>query len=310
MGRGLFPFVSIDESRLGPVHAYGFCLALALISWDWLVMRRAARYGLDKRDFRALTLWILGLGGVFGVGIDWLFYRPTDLVADKPAFVLQGISITGGFVGAIVGGFVWRNVRVRFEGFRPSIERRATPVALMPYSEVIVSTWPIAFTFGRHGCALVHDHPGVFATPGSLGARFAVAWPYHAGDGVRYSFGPFHATWGSLLRYDLGLLECLYLALLTVAFAATYRVRVRPWTYTAAGCLLYASARFFLDFLRPNAGVAGGEPRHFGLTFAQWWSIAVFVGGLWFARKAITSTGSPIPEEAPAPAAPEREREA
>ncbi|MBL8608627.1 MAG: prolipoprotein diacylglyceryl transferase [Myxococcales bacterium] len=298
----MFPFVSIDESKLGPIHAYGLCLALALLSWDWLVMKRAAQFGLEKRDFRALTLWILVLGGLFGVGIDWLFYRPDVVAQAKPAFVLQGISITGGFVGAVTGGFVWRYLKITREGLRLRFERRAEPVALMPYSEVIVSTWPIAFTFGRLGCALVHDHPGVFATPGSLGAKLAVAWPLHAGDGVTYSFGPLHATYGSLLRYDLGLLECLYLAIITVAFAVTYKRRLRPWTYTAAGCLLYGGARFFLDFLRPGPSVSGGEPRHLGLTFAQWWSIAVVVAGLVFARRAWRSTGSPIPDRSPAAA--------
>jgi hypothetical protein len=45
----VLPFVFLDESKLGPFHAFGLCIALGFFVWDWAVMRLAARRGLDLR---------------------------------------------------------------------------------------------------------------------------------------------------------------------------------------------------------------------------------------------------------------------
>jgi phosphatidylglycerol:prolipoprotein diacylglycerol transferase len=298
----MLPFVFLDESKLGPFHPFGLMIAFGFFAWDAVVMRRAVRYGLDRRDFRALTLWLCGMGTFMAWAVDAVFYHPEG-AGPSSLLSFQGFSNTGGFIGAVLGAAIWKYVRVWREGLRPRFERRAEPMRLMLVSEVIVSTWPIAFFFGRLGCALVHDHPGVAARPGTLGALFAVAWPIDANDGHHHVLGPLHVVWGSTLRYDLGVLECLYLGLVALAFAATFRLRFRPWTYTAAGCLLYAPVRFSLDFLRLADTASGGDARHLGLTFAQWWAVAVFSLGLLFAWLSRRSEGL-LPPAAPAPAAP------
>ena len=49
---------------------------------------------------------------------------------------------------------------------------------------------------------------------------------------------------------------------------------MRLGTYTIVGSLVYGPIRFLLDFLRPEDGPTG-DLRHGGLTFAQYFCIAI-----------------------------------
>jgi len=145
---------------------------------------------------------------------------------------------------------------------------------------VIVATWTAAFALGRVGCSLIHDHVGKAATPGTIGSLFAIGFPRSAEDGIHRAFGPIHVITGaSDLRYDLGLLELLVLAPLAIGFAFTWKKEVAMGTYTIVASLVYGPIRFVLDFLRAEDGVTG-EARQGGLTFAQYWSLAVIALGI------------------------------
>ena len=39
---------------------------------------------------------------------------------------------------------------------------------ILPFADLILSVFPVAWVFGRSGCSVVHDHPGMKAEPGSL----------------------------------------------------------------------------------------------------------------------------------------------
>lgn len=276
----MLPFVFLDASRLGPFHPYGLCVALGFFAWDWAVMRQAKRRGLDLADFRALTIWVLALGAVFAWMVDAVFYRHAH-AATTTLTSMQGFSSTGGLCGATLGSLFWRRVRIARDGQRRwTVTLRKTPEPLLPVAEVIVSTWPIAFAFGRLGCTLVHDHPGITVPQGTLASIFAVAWPRGPEDGIDHAFGPLHVvTGGSDARFDLGLVETFVLTAIALGFAATWRRRVRPGTYTIVGTLTYGPIRFALDFLRLPDG-PHGEPRLAGLTFAQYFSLAIIALGI------------------------------
>ena len=85
-----------------------------------------------------------------------------------------------------------------------------------------------------------------------------------------------HAPNGpTILAWNLGLIEFLYLIpvnalLLWFAFRPTKRMPAGFVTVLAG--VLYAPVRFFLDYLRPESS----DPRHLGLTFAQWASLLAF----------------------------------
>jgi len=278
----VIPFVAIDEAKIAPFHPFGVCVAIAFFAWDHVLMKMAVRRGYDRADFRVLTLWLGVLGWAFAWGIDAVFYHPGEPLASRLS--LQGLSSTGGIVGATVGAIVWSRVWIRKEkdGDRERwrISARETSLPLLPISEVIIATWPLAHAIGRVGCALIHDHVGKAAAPGSLGSLFAVGFPRSAEDGIHRIIGPIHViSGGSEVRYDLGLLEVLVLAPLAIGFALSWKKNVAMGTYTIVGTLVYGPLRFVLDFLRAEEGVTA-DARQGGLTFAQYWSLAVIALGV------------------------------
>ncbi len=275
----MLPFVAIDETRIAPFHPFGVCVAIAFFTWDWALMRLAVQRGYDRKDFRVLTIWLGVFGWLFAWGVDALFYHLEQPLSQRLTG-LQGFSSTGAILGATIGGVAWTRILVAKVDGRWKVARRAEPLARLPVSEVILATWPIAFALGRFGCALIHDHIGKAAAPGSLGSLLAVGFPRTAEDGFHRALGPLHLVTGaSDVRYDLGLLELLILAPLAIGFALTWSREVRMGTYTIVAALVYGPLRFLLDFLRPEDGPTG-EERHGGLTFAQYFCLGVTALGI------------------------------
>jgi phosphatidylglycerol:prolipoprotein diacylglycerol transferase len=178
----------------------------------------------------------------------------------------EGLSSFGGFVGAFVGAIAWR-VHYKAE--------------LLPYADIVASSFPVSWTFGRLGCTVAHDHPGVFSD-------FFLA--------VRYPDGG---------RHDLGFYELL----ITVPIAALFLVlrrKPRPWGfYGGVLCAYYAPLRFCLDFLRerPESVAPGlfgtGDVRYLGLTPAQWACLPLFSLGIHLLMR-MRSEGTALPAVPPA----------
>jgi len=292
----MLPFVFLDATKLGPFKAFGLFFMIGLFVSDSLAAWRAKRLGHDERDYRHFRVACL-LGGLFiGHFIDLVFYHPADLIAHpQKLFVFwDGMSSTGGFAGALLGTVVWKYVDVRRDGWKISVAKRKVPGKLLPYADLNCSVAPLPFAIGRMGCAMVHDHPGRLASPGS---PFALAWPLNDADGIHHVFGPLHVvTGGSTARYDLGLIEAGVLLVLAVVFTMLWpwQKRMATGTFTAIACMSYGSIRFFLDMLRMTDGPEA-ELRHFGLTFAQYWSIAVVMLGVALLARALTSRRQDTP---------------
>lgn len=271
----MLPFVFLDETKLGPFHAFGICCALGFFAWDWAFMRQVAKKKLDRADYRVLTVLVLATGTFFAWWIDAVFYHPPGRSVASSLFSFQGFSATGGYLGALVGGLVWQRVFIGKRDGKLRVERRPSPVPLLPVSDLVVSTWALPHALGRLGCSLIHDHPGITVAKGTLASVFTVAWPRGPEDGVHHVLGPLHVvTGGSDARFDLGLLEFFFLAALAIAFMRAWDRPVRTGTFTIVGCVGYGTLRFVLDFLRMADGEAG-DLRHAGLTFAQYWALAV-----------------------------------
>jgi phosphatidylglycerol---prolipoprotein diacylglyceryl transferase len=134
---------------------------------------------------------------------------------------------------------------------------------------VLVQALVIGWVFGRLGCTLVHDHLG---TP----SEFVLA--------VRFPNGP---------RHDLGLYEFLYTVVVLVPAVFVLARRPRPpGTSVAVLALLYAPARFLLEFLR-QTDLPGAKVRHRGLTVAQYGSIVLAGIGIGLAMRIRRRAGSP-----------------
>jgi phosphatidylglycerol:prolipoprotein diacylglycerol transferase len=258
----LIPYLELPELpvlparifRGFPEHAatlkpFGMLVALGAFTGTVAALRQARRLGASDRAVLSFTGWVAVASMIFAHVLDAVFYYPEEVASD-PLLLLRlwdGLSSFGGFVGAFVGAIAWR------------IHYKA---ALLPYADIVASAFPVSWTFGRLGCTVAHDHPGV-------PSDFFLA--------VRYPAGA---------RHDLGFYELLITVPLMLAFLALRR-RPRPWGfYGGVLCTYYAPLRFLLDFLRerPDVQASGllalGDARYLGLTPAQWACFPLFALGV------------------------------
>lgn len=259
----------VDPNKPPSIKPFGVLVALGVYIGSVVAVQHARQRRLDERRMHSFIFWML-VGGFVGAHVlDAVWYHP-DKVARDPLYLIalwDGLSSFGGFVGATLGAIAYR------------VKKRER---ILPYCEVVNSAFPLAWVFGRAGCASVHDHPGRLSD-----AWFAVRWPYGAG-------------WQG--RLDLGLVECVLTIPLAVAFAILWhRKPDRPLGfYTGIMCAAYAPVRFLLDFLRESEGkLNGGDPRYAGLTPAQWGTFGLLALGLYFLRMAARGEGAaPVPADA------------
>jgi phosphatidylglycerol:prolipoprotein diacylglycerol transferase len=245
------------------IKPFGTLVAIGVYVGSILATRQGKRLGLDERVLASLAAWVVGFGFVGAHMLDVIFYYPGQILRDPLSLfrLWEGLSSFGGFSGAVIGGFLWK--------WRYKAE-------ILPYADVIASSFPVGWVFGRTGCSVAHDHPGLASN-----AWFAVQYP---GGG----------------RFDLGLYEMLLTIPLALAFL-WLRKKPRPWGfYVAAIAIAYAPTRFALDFLRvqepilERSGlVAAVDPRYAGLTPAQWACFGLLLLGAYFFVRTLHAAGTP-----------------
>jgi phosphatidylglycerol---prolipoprotein diacylglyceryl transferase len=282
----MIPFIHVPSWTLGPVtiHPFGVLVAIAVLVGTSLAARRARTLGLDADKLRSFVTWMLVGGFLGGHAIDALLYRPMDVLAE-PWHLLEiwrSQGSFGGFLGALGAVLLWRRVEAIDAvatplGSLPWFRRRARPEPLLPFADVVLSVFPVAWIFGRAGCAVAHDHPGIRAEPGSLLA--VASGPYDPAEVTRLPLG-IELRHGIEPRWDLGTLELVCTIVLAAALAATWRRKLPTGWYVAAVSLAYAPARFAMDFLRVRDTTAA-DARYGALTPAQWACVALFGFGLW-----------------------------
>jgi len=252
------------------IKPFGTLVAIGVYVGSILATRQAKRLGLNERVLTSFAAWVVGIGFLGGHMLDVIFYYPGQVLRDPLSLfrIWEGLSSFGGFSGAIIGGFLWK--------WRYKAD-------ILPYADVVASSFPVGWVFGRTGCSVAHDHPGHLSD-----AWLAVQYP---GGG----------------RFDLGLYEML----LTIPLALTFlwlRKKPRPWGfYVGAITIAYAPVRFALDFLRASEPITEGEgvtaavdPRYGGLTPAQWACFGLLALGVYFFVRTLHSAGSPAAFAPPA----------
>jgi phosphatidylglycerol---prolipoprotein diacylglyceryl transferase len=245
---GALPYIQVPDLHLGPIpiRPFGALVGTGILVGAWLAGLRAKRLGLDADRFSALALLTILSGLVLSHVADTLAYRP-EVVWRRPwelLLVHEGLSSFGGFFGAVVGFLGYGRGRIQ----------------LWKAADAIGFGLPFAWLFGRAGCAVVHDHPGVLST-----SALAVAFPG-----------------GS--RFDLGLLELLLTPLLVGVVLLAPRLWRWPGSTIAAVSVGYALVRFPLDFLRAPPE-QGGDVRYLGLTPGHYAAAALFALGFYLFRR-------------------------
>ncbi|MFO0755453.1 MAG: prolipoprotein diacylglyceryl transferase [Byssovorax sp.] len=268
----------IDAAHPPTIKPFGTLVAIGVYVGSVLAMRHAKERGHDEKRVSEFIFWVVAGGFIGGHVFDAIFYHP-DRLARDPLYLFalwEGLSSYGGFLGTTLGILAWKAYR---------------KLSVMEYTDVVGSAFPLAWVFGRAGCATVHDHPGRLSD-----VWFAVRWPM--GHGV-------------VGRLDLGLIEMVLTIPLAIAFAILWKRRpLRPaGFYTGIMCVAYAPVRFVLDFLREEEhDLLGGDPRYGGLTPAQWACFGLLAMGIYFLRVAKRGEATlGAPAEGPAEGAAEGE---
>lgn len=282
----MLPYIEVRDLHLGPftVHPFGLLVATGTLLGVELAKQRGKAVGLPADRLASFITCMLIGGFVGGHVLDEIFYHPREVIAQPWSllYLWAGLSSFGGFIGALTGVMLWKVYELRpmpnlgrLSLALPS--RRAQPRKILPYADVVLAVFPVAWVFGRLGCTVVHDHPGVIANPNM---PLAVAY----GQGPVHSYGLLALRFGETPRYDLGLLEMCFAVLIAAAFALTWRKRLPVGWYAAVLPLVYAPVRFGLDFLRLD-DPAGGDMRYAGWTPAQWACVVLFGAGLLIAMR-------------------------
>ncbi len=297
LGFSSLPFFHMGELNVGlPIQSFGIIVAVGVLIGAALLRRYAEWHGVDDDDIRSLLGWVTVCGFLGAHEFDmiaynwakigdstivnpaswWPSFLPVGMYPSNwplPLKIWDGISSYGGFIGGAIGFaiFVWwkrKNVRLFAD---------ITIVGLLP-----------AFSIGRIGCTVVSDHIGAAVDPSKWYAFLAMDYPRRLNLGHLSEYYP--GTSEYIRAWNLGLVELLYLIpvnalILWLAFRP--KPRMNAGFITVLTGLLYAPVRFFLDYLRPE----DSDPRHLGLTFAQWASILAF-GAAAYALSRIMKNGT------------------
>ncbi|AKV01747.1 Prolipoprotein diacylglyceryl transferase [Labilithrix luteola] len=281
----MIPYIHVPDLKLGPLtlHPFGLLVATGVIIGTWLATWRARQRGLDVDKLNSFITWMLVAGFMGGHMLDEIFYHPAELIKRPWSLFLlwEGLSSFGGFTGALIGIVLWKYFEA-LPGMK--FRRREVTMPILPFADLILSVFPVAWIFGRSGCSVVHDHPGMRAEPGTL---LAVAFgrPVRVEKLLSLGGDAIELRWGNAPQFDLGLLELMFTVVLAGLLALTWRRKLPTGAYVAATALAYAPVRFVMDFLRVR-DVDQADPRYGGLTPAQWACVALFVFGLVMAKRA------------------------
>lgn len=269
------PYVALPVVDLGiEVEVFGPIVVLGVLVGAEVMQRYGERRGLTASELRRLLAWVIVCGLFSAHAFELLAYQRDRLAADGPIAVLEvwsGLSSFGGFLGGVIGQllFLWRRT------LSPGVVFDTTGVGLL-----------VAFTIGRIGCTLVHDHVGT-VTDFVLGVDYPRAVAAAHGLAGALPDGASVVRAHHLGMYELAWLLPMNALILSPAFAR--KRSLAPGQLAVITALLYAPVRFGLDLLR----LASSDPRYGGLTFGQWGAIAVFVAAAIVGIRATRRTQAP-----------------
>lgn len=302
----MFPYIHVPDIA-SYIHPFGLLVSIGVIFGTYLANWRARVRGLDLDKLNSFITWMLVCGFIGAHVFDQIFYHPKEIL-ERPWSLLMfwaSLSSFGGFLGALLGCLGWKYFEA-LPFFRlgpiltiPKFRKRETPESILPFCDLIVSVFPVAWIFGRSGCTVAHDHPGMRVPAGTL---LSVAYGRWDPTKVQH-IGPIELRWGNAPQYDLGLMELLFTIVLASLFALTWSRRMTSGTYIAAVAFTYGPVRLVMDFIRIKEGDAA-DLRFGNLTFAQYCCVGLvlFGGAMVLKIRAIKKSGYDPAERLMAPA--------
>ena len=204
------------------ISAFSAAGAAAVALSGWTVLKRGCHKDIPADPMFRMWFWMVAGAGLGAVA-------PSAVFPDVSGFLLHplqalhhhfGFTSLGAICGGFLGGLLW------------SLYHRLPRFEIFRRLEVLAYTQPLTAMTGRLGCALAHDHRGIATT----------SW-----IAVQFPEGP---------RFDLGLLEFLFLAGLAIVFRILDRKPRREGFFLFWLAVAYTGCRLWLDTLRVNPSYA------------------------------------------------------
>ncbi|MBN8729681.1 MAG: prolipoprotein diacylglyceryl transferase [Acidobacteria bacterium] len=222
---------------LAPIHLAGgwirwpmLCASMGVLVAHFALLARARRLTLDVPTAASMSFFMV-IAGLLGARLFKLAYFPGvwSQLSWLDLFAAGGLASFGGLAGGLLGALVY------------FAARRMGAALALDYLDALAAVFPLGWLFGRLGCAITHDHPGLASS-----SVFAVAYP-------------------DMPRFDLGYIEVLFLALVMIPlFVVLARRPQSRGLFLTVFFLLYGGFRLSLDTLHVD------PPRYLGVTVDQW----------------------------------------
>lgn len=284
--------------KSGALHVSGaLLLSACLFAYLVIVLRSRHLTGMSRLSERVGGLVIVSavIGAhVTGVLVD----RGISAISSEPGLLLRLDSPLSS-AGGIGSGTIAFLISCRALG----IDRRT----ILMLSDLVAYAFPFAWLLARSGCALAHDHPGrlsssilamrfsdgqrldcglleLFATPVLILLVVVLTSSKTGGATSLHSPRMEHASPPQESKVGKVTGEHSTPPSSVISPSAPHPTRTAfpkhppPGQLTGSMAVAYSLVRFPLDFLRAT-DLPRSDPRHLGLTAAQWVMLAVFVAG-------------------------------
>lgn len=237
----MLPDLHWTTFQLGPIviQVWGLFVALGIIAAIVVAKRFAQSRQLDGQIVVDGAFWIvlvaMLVSRVWFVATEWQFFSVNWIDAFK---IWQGgMSISGGFVGALMAGLIYFHYK---------------KVSFWDYAEAMVFALPLGLAIGRLGCFFIFDHPGIET-------NFFLGELYYLDGLVRHNHGLYLAFNGLVM-----FLLFSYLRFRT-------KNQTKPPFFVMLFLIWYGTMRLLLDNLRIN------DSQWLSLTAAQWLGIVMII---------------------------------
>ncbi len=246
------PIPIIDKTL--PIQPFGILVAIGILFGARIAEWRAEKEGVDRAIIADLATYTVPTGLILAYFLNAAFYEPEVLLemARDPRLLFKkylGLSSYGGFIGAALGGLWFRHKK---------------RISMTVVGDHAVYGFVFGWFFGRMGCFVTHDHPGVVTD-------FFLAVDNYWGRGEP--------------RHDLGLYEVFWCLVMMPILLWLAQKRRPAGFYVGFVSLCYGPVRFLLDYLRETPDM-NGDVRYANLTPGQYGSIFITLFGVYMLWRA------------------------
>lgn len=241
----MIPYYTLPKIPGLPIKPFGVLVYLGTILGYLWCLRRAKQYAVPAQRITSIVVWVVFPAFYLSHVLQVVMYFPHKITEDPMSLLTMkgGISSFGGLMSFAVLAVIYYRV------VKP-------PENAYVLGDIFTQGFLLAWIFGRFGCAMAHDHPGI-------ASDFFLA--------VQYPDFP---------KHDLGVYEFLYTVLVMVPISIwIHHRKFKPGMQLVVFSLIYAPFRLLGDALRT------ADARYFGWTPGQYCSVILFLFGLWLLGK-------------------------